>query len=210
MWWILLIVVILWLYGYFSKEDNSSNSNKVIDASHHGHDSRVSRAHSSIDAEHNITLNQSSRWAMLRQKAFEKYGSNCSSCTSTSNLQVHHKIPLSVGGTNDLDNLMILCESCHEKLHMTSFTYDNDIDGDNYGFDCKNPSSKISKLISALKDSRNVSIVYEKKDGSRTVRTITPKVISEENRRFYLRAYCHLRGTERTFRISRIKTIKSN
>ena len=30
---------------------------------------------------------------------------------------VHHKKPISVGGTNDENNLMALCISCHEKVH---------------------------------------------------------------------------------------------
>ncbi|MFV0441909.1 MAG: HNH endonuclease [Lachnospirales bacterium] len=31
--------------------------------------------------------------------------------------EVHHKIPLSQGGTHDRDNLMSLCKSCHSKIH---------------------------------------------------------------------------------------------
>ena len=30
---------------------------------------------------------------------------------------VHHVIPLEEGGTNDFDNLMSLCKSCHSKIH---------------------------------------------------------------------------------------------
>jgi len=32
---------------------------------------------------------------------------------------VHHKKKLSDGGTNDKDNLMSMCESCHSRLHAT-------------------------------------------------------------------------------------------
>lgn len=31
--------------------------------------------------------------------------------------EVHHKIPLSEGGTHDRDNLIALCKSCHSKIH---------------------------------------------------------------------------------------------
>ena len=31
--------------------------------------------------------------------------------------EVHHILPLSRGGTNDEDNLMSLCKSCHSKIH---------------------------------------------------------------------------------------------
>ena len=30
---------------------------------------------------------------------------------------VHHKIPLTEGGTNDFDNLESLCKSCHRAIH---------------------------------------------------------------------------------------------
>lgn len=31
---------------------------------------------------------------------------------------VHHIIPLAAGGTNDEDNLVALCASCHNKVHQ--------------------------------------------------------------------------------------------
>lgn len=39
----------------------------------------------------------------------------CANCGSTNNLEVDHIVPLSRGGTNDIDNLRILCKSCHRK-----------------------------------------------------------------------------------------------
>ncbi len=32
---------------------------------------------------------------------------------------VHHKIPISVGGTNRMENLQALCSSCHGKIHAS-------------------------------------------------------------------------------------------
>ena len=31
--------------------------------------------------------------------------------------EIHHKLPLSQGGTHDRDNLMALCKSCHARVH---------------------------------------------------------------------------------------------
>ena len=33
-------------------------------------------------------------------------------------LEIHHKIALSGGGTNNLDNLVVLCPTCHRVLHL--------------------------------------------------------------------------------------------
>jgi len=32
-------------------------------------------------------------------------------------LEIHHIVPRSLGGSNDLDNLMPLCPNCHSKLY---------------------------------------------------------------------------------------------
>ena len=33
--------------------------------------------------------------------------------------EVHHKVPLSKGGTHDRSNLIALCKSCHSKIHAS-------------------------------------------------------------------------------------------
>lgn len=32
-------------------------------------------------------------------------------------LELHHKLPLALGGTNDIDNLMVLCHDHHVEIH---------------------------------------------------------------------------------------------
>jgi 5-methylcytosine-specific restriction endonuclease McrA len=41
----------------------------------------------------------------------------CRRCGSLRNLNRHHKVPLSKGGTNDPSNIEILCASCHSVEH---------------------------------------------------------------------------------------------
>ena len=40
----------------------------------------------------------------------------CGKCGSTENLELHHMIPASLGGTNDENNLIWLCNKCHKKV----------------------------------------------------------------------------------------------
>ncbi|MDQ5883067.1 MAG: 5-methylcytosine-specific restriction enzyme [Patescibacteria group bacterium] len=47
-----------------------------------------------------------------------KNGAHCLFCGTTQNLTIHHVIPLSQGGDNSDDNLVVLCDSCHQKLHI--------------------------------------------------------------------------------------------
>ncbi len=41
----------------------------------------------------------------------------CEHCGSTQNLQVHHILPVADGGTDDPENLRVLCETCHKETH---------------------------------------------------------------------------------------------
>lgn len=41
----------------------------------------------------------------------------CANCGSDSDLHIHHIVPLAVGGSNRLSNLVRLCSECHAKVH---------------------------------------------------------------------------------------------
>ena len=41
----------------------------------------------------------------------------CERCNGTENLTINHKKPLAQGGTNESDNLEILCRKCHDRYH---------------------------------------------------------------------------------------------
>ena len=41
----------------------------------------------------------------------------CQKCGRTIDLEVHHIIPRSKGGTDDLENLQVLCGICHNDIH---------------------------------------------------------------------------------------------
>lgn len=41
----------------------------------------------------------------------------CANCGSVENIEIHHIVPLIVGGTNKRSNLVALCQDCHAKIH---------------------------------------------------------------------------------------------
>ncbi len=58
------------------------------------------------------------RWLELKSKIlYEK--KQCEICSSKNLLHVHHILPRSSNPelTMDLENLMVLCENCHKKVH---------------------------------------------------------------------------------------------
>lgn len=40
----------------------------------------------------------------------------CELCGNNRNLEIHHIIPRSLGGTNEIDNLIVICNVCHARL----------------------------------------------------------------------------------------------
>lgn len=58
------------------------------------------------------------KWTDVRQMALERDESKCQRCGVTGmRLNVHHKVPISRGGTSELDNLITLCWNCHLVKH---------------------------------------------------------------------------------------------
>lgn len=56
-------------------------------------------------------------WDRLRADVLDRDGWKCGNCRSDSQLEVHHVVPLSAGGTNRHGNLVTLCQSCHLRAH---------------------------------------------------------------------------------------------
>ena len=58
-----------------------------------------------------------SAWDRLRRSILERDGYRCRSCGKAGILEVHHVKDLQYGGTNDPDNLAVLCRGCHIDVH---------------------------------------------------------------------------------------------
>lgn len=57
--------------------------------------------------------------AALRKSILVRDGYRCARCLSPGPLDVHHKIPVSEGGSDDPTNLETLCEPCHVGEHSS-------------------------------------------------------------------------------------------
>lgn len=44
-------------------------------------------------------------------------GDRCFYCYSKEKLHVHHRLPISRGGLNEMANLDVVCQNCHNKIH---------------------------------------------------------------------------------------------
>jgi 5-methylcytosine-specific restriction endonuclease McrA len=55
--------------------------------------------------------------SMLKNTFFLKGQLVCAVCGAETSLELHHIMPLAMGGSNDIDNLMVLCHEHHEQIH---------------------------------------------------------------------------------------------
>ena len=59
----------------------------------------------------------------IKKQVYEKYNGQCAKCKSKENLHIHHIKKYSEGGLNNLDNLILLCVSCHAEEHKGDPSY---------------------------------------------------------------------------------------
>lgn len=53
----------------------------------------------------------------FRSEMFSKHGNRCFNCGSDLYVELHHVVPLFLGGTNRDTNIVPLCYQCHKKAH---------------------------------------------------------------------------------------------
>lgn len=76
----------------------------------------------------NAIRSENDQWENTRQKILDRDGSACRFCEiedgehkeeTGKGLHIHHIIPQSAGGSDSLNNLIAVCESCHRTLEST-------------------------------------------------------------------------------------------
>lgn len=85
----------------------------------------VSRVIRSYDLVHTKRIDYSKRNNYERRKEITKKLQSgeikkpliCGCCGNKENLELHHIIPISLGGTDDYYNLIYLCFNCHKEIH---------------------------------------------------------------------------------------------
>lgn len=84
------------------------------------HKAKVNRDYEKYDRDKTAKKRYGRSWQKIRAKyaASHPY---CELCYQKGIMveaeEIHHKIPLREGGTNDPSNLIALCKSCHSRIH---------------------------------------------------------------------------------------------
>ena len=75
--------------------------------------------------EYKAYLN-SPKWQATRKRLYREYEYKCAICGSPKNLNVHHITYENLGEEKDED-LTVLCQECHNKLHDGAYTFFDDL-----------------------------------------------------------------------------------
>ena len=142
-------------------------------------------------------------WYNLKQQALQKCNFKCKSCRKKANqtLDLHHLRPLALGGLNELENLIILCRTCHQARHSHQFTGQ---DAAQKTSRIKNKLTNLDKVKLALSSNKRLWIRYTDDKGTQTERWIKVYRINKK----WVESRCELRNDDRSFRIDRIDFAK--
>lgn len=63
------------------------------------------------------TINKRITADICKKVVFLYLGNKCAHCDKYESLELHHIIPIYIGGKNELSNLELVCHKCHSSLH---------------------------------------------------------------------------------------------
>lgn len=133
-------------------------------------------------------------------------GRRCADCGSSryvQKLHVHHRVPISKGGNHALYNLVLLCESCHSRVHGNRIFPYSDVS--NVGAFGK----RLTLLQNAVSSRSIVHFHYRKDNGQKSVRSIRPEGFENFGDLLCVYGHCYLRNARRTFAVKRMNNAQA-
>ncbi len=87
----------------------------------------ANKARTGISYTKESAFNKAYQGTLLKEKIARLRGGVCERCNEDNYaiLQIHHKVERYKGGTNDLNNLELLCPNCHTTHHLGRSLFKN-------------------------------------------------------------------------------------
>lgn len=150
-------------------------------------------------------------WDERKRHLIQQNGSICSSCGEEADVYLVHEIPLCEYGTNELDNLELICKPCHESMHGPGDIFDS--------FTLKPSQSEfapqVKEIQSAIKNNQKIRFDYKKPNAKTWMtRTVVPdRLFNIPNSRdsgqtLCVEGFCELRQDIRVFALERMQDLE--
>jgi len=201
------------LSSLFSKPSvDSEEIHKVIN-SYQSQSKTISRQLSKtnviLSSYYDYYLTYPPDWRERKEQVIHRDGQRCRSCGSGYQLHLHHLKPLSKGGSNQISNLVLLCEACHSKEHHgRDFT--GEFTEEETAF-----SKRVADIRYAIDHEKYIDFGYRKPDEKGfTKRRVRPvDLVNLDHRRDHgstlcVRGFCELRQADRIFALKRMRGLK--
>ena len=150
-------------------------------------------------------------WEERKQRILRQNGSVCSNCKEEQDVYLLHDIPVFEGGTNELDNLTLICAECYRGMYR---------DVDIFGTSTLKPSQsefseQFSEIQSAIENDQKIQFDYKKPRNKRwTTRVVVPERLfnipnsRESGETLCVEGFCELRQDTRVFALERMKDLE--
>ena len=150
-------------------------------------------------------------WNERKRYLIQQNGSICSSCGEEGDVYLVHEIDLCEGGTNELDNLELICKPCHESMYEK---------GDIFGDFTLNPSQsefapQVKEIQSAINNNQRIQFDYKKPNAKTWMtRVVVPDRLfnipnsRESGQTLCVEGFCELRQDIRVFALERMQDLE--
>ena len=150
-------------------------------------------------------------WEERKRQVLRRNGSICSRCGKEKNVYLVHDIPVFEGGTNELDNLVLICSACHASIYK---------EGDTFGaFAAKASQSEFSEQVDeiqfAIDNNQRIRFDYKKPSDRRWMtRVVIPERLlnipnsRESGETLCVEGFCELREDTRVFALERMQGLE--
>ena len=150
-------------------------------------------------------------WEERRQEIIRQNSSVCSHCDEETDVYLLHDIPIFEGGTNELDNLTLICAECYRGMYR-----DPNIFGDFTPNASQSEFSEpFSEIQSAIDNNQKIQFDYKKPSDKRwTTRVVIPERLfnipnsRESGETLCVEGFCELRQDTRVFALERMQALE--
>ena len=149
-------------------------------------------------------------WEARREEIIRQNGSVCSHCESETEVYLLHDIPIFEGGTNELDNLTLICAACYRGMYR-----EVDIFGTSTLKASQSEFSEpFAEIQSAIENNQKIQFDYKKPRNKRwQTRVVVPERLfnipnsRESGETLCVEGFCELRQDTRVFALERMQEL---